>query len=153
MARLVWEPVFRVGVVFFQFIQPFLSTIYYVVIYVVGSITPLFTSLFRMVGYLLSPIWTVLQRIFLAPFQAFFGRIGKAIFTMLANNYQKILNLTWQAIQPMLNIRGFFARLFGPIITGLKVRTCNATMEYKKAYQKYLFISRPFCTGFYLTMF
>lgn len=121
LQRMIWDPLVRVasalystfgpsfGWIYSTFIAPFVGIIFRVLFalftpfYEVGKLI-----VQKFAGTLLQPVWAILQK------------IGVAVLQFFANNYQKIIGNIWGAIQPMLNIRGFFSRLFGPLITGLK---------------------------------
>jgi hypothetical protein len=119
--RAIWDPLVRIAAALYSTFGPGLGWMYQTFIApFVGVILRVLFALFtpfyevgklivqKFAGTLLQPIWMVLQR------------IGLAILQFFANNYQKIMANIWAAIHPMLNIRGFFSRVFGPLITGLK---------------------------------
>eukprot|EP01122_Echinamoeba_exundans_P013310 TRINITY_DN5792_c0_g1_i3.p1 TRINITY_DN5792_c0_g1~~TRINITY_DN5792_c0_g1_i3.p1 ORF type:complete len:764 (+),score=100.74 TRINITY_DN5792_c0_g1_i3:77-2368(+) len=121
LQRAIWDPLVRIATALYSTFGPGLGWMYQTFIapfigVILRVLFALFTPFYevgklivqKFAGTLLQPIWLVLQR------------IGLAILQFFANNYQKIMANIWAAIHPMLNIRGFFSRVFGPLITGLK---------------------------------
>lgn len=110
--KIILEPLFNI----FWGLGSGIYTLLYPIFSLVWSI---FDSIFRLIAaplmYLAQYVPLIMKQIFL-----FFKNVFSVHFAKIDPHLDKLREKAIQSVQPFLNIQGFFSRVFGPFISGLK---------------------------------